>query len=430
MKRWLRKLFLITEKTTIAPVELERVYSCLEAMAEDEEVDICPYFSRVGQIKQTLYYNLANSEKQLVRVAKNGVFVVDNSKMKVKFKPSITQVFPDLDSPPEKLLELLQPFFRVESEGEQILLASFIVSSFVYEINHPLLVLSGSAGSAKSSTMEIIARIVDPHSKNRLTMNPDRKSMVSILGNRFFLAFDNLTVLKKWQSDLLCNASTGGSEPMRVLYTTSSTIEINVKGVVCLNGIAVVATEPDLLDRSLLIQLTRIPDDEYIPEDEIYKKLELAMPAILGSIFSTLSKAITLHETIEDFPRVRMQDFAKWAYCIAEAVGGYGEVFNNAYTRNRSKAVKESRLPLAEECICTFMRHRADWCGTMAELRDLLQPISRRKGYSRYDFPANASALSREINGLKTALEYDGIEVKRKKSNQRNITIINHNTDE
>lgn len=66
----------------------------------------------------------------------------------------------------------------------------------------------------------------------------------------------------------------------------------------------------------------------------------------------------------------------------------------------------------------------------MEELRDLLQPIAKQKGYSKYDFPANASALSREINGLRNALEYDGIEVKRKKSNQRNITIINHNTDE
>lgn len=425
--RWIRRLFLYNQKKIMTSAEVDKISNCIEALCEADSVPQQAYFTRIGQRNKVLYYDLGTNSRQVVRVTHKGVKIVDNSNFFIKFKNSMPQAMPDLKTPPKQLLELLQPFFRVDSHEQLILLTVYICTCFIYTINHPILLLHGSKGSSKSTTIEIIARIIDPHSHNRLTLNPERRSLVSTLCNRYFLGFDNLRRLKGWQSDLLCNASTGGAEPMRTLYTNSDVCEVNIKGCVCLNGIDVVATEPDLLDRAIIIGLSPISERAYQTEEFIYSQLRDAMPKILGSIFNGLSDALKLYKTVENFPHARMQDFAKYGYCIAEAIGGYGDVFASEYQGNRRKASLEAKRPLLLECLCAFMRTQGEWHGTMSELYSLLQPVAIKQGYHKYDFPASPTALSRDINGITGMLADEGITICHKKGKIRTLYITNSN---
>ena len=214
------------------------------------------------------------------------------------------------------MLELLRPLIRTGSDDMLLLIAVYIVSCFIYEINHPVLVVFGEAGSAKSTTLDTISKIVDPSAASRLSLGSDRRNLVSTLSSRYFTAFDNQQPLTQWQSDLFCNVSTGGSESVRVLYTTDTTRQLNLKGCLCLNGIHVVVTAGDLLDRSILFHTTRIPDSEYITEADYKALCDNNLPSILGAAFNALSGSMALFENIDYAPRSRMADFSKWATAL------------------------------------------------------------------------------------------------------------------
>lgn len=427
LEKKLRKLFLFTYQMPIDTFDINNVISNLEAWADDNIIEI-PYFSRVGMINNTIYYNLGNKENEMVVISKDGANIVDNSNLNICFKPTKEQVSPNLDTKPDQLLSLLKSLFRVTDEQQLLLLVVYIVSCFIYDINHPVLVIYGSHGSSKSTTVDSIGKIIDPNSSNRLTLGTDRRNLISTLSNRYFSAFDNLQILKQWQSNKFCNVSTGGAELVRILYTTDTTKELNLKGCVCLNGINISAIYGDLLDRSILIELTRIPDEEYITEQEYNKKLNSSLPNILGSIFNTLSEAMKLFEQTTYSPKTRMADFAKWGYCIAEIITkDGGKKFEKSYQANKQIAKDETKIPLVLDCICKLMKNSSKWQGTMTELREELQPIARQKGYKPQEFPVTANSLSRHIGYVKDNFSKYGIEFSQKNGGTRKVTITNKN---
>ena len=60
-----------------------------------------------------------------------------------------------------------------------------------------------------------------------------------------------------------------------------------------------VAQRPDLLDRTILYRLERIPGHLRKSEQEFWAEFDEAKPHILGAIFDTLSAAIRAHEELK-----------------------------------------------------------------------------------------------------------------------------------
>lgn len=145
-----------------------------------------------------------------------------------------------------------------------------------------------------------------------------------------------------------------------------------------------------------MIELTRIPDDEYEPEESLYRRFHNALPEILGAIFNTLSKALNLYDSTDSFPHTRMQDFAKYGYCIAEALGGYGDQSIQVYQSNKQRSKQESRLPLVVECILSFMLYQSDWSGSMTLLYEHLSKIA--KGYHIVDWYCDRAISGKTAN--------------------------------
>ncbi|MFX7358995.1 hypothetical protein ABTJ04_19455, partial [Acinetobacter baumannii] len=69
----------------------------------------------------------------------------------------------------------------------------------------------------------------------------------------------NLSSLTPEQQDALCTLSTGGGFASRQFYTNGEEHVLECKRPVMMNGIAVVAPRPDLIDRVIHIDLPRIP---------------------------------------------------------------------------------------------------------------------------------------------------------------------------
>ena len=176
------------------------------------------------------------------------------------------------------------------------------------------------------------------------------------------ICFDNLATIKSDVSDLLCMASTGGGYTKRKLYTDEEEVIYSFKRCIALNGIDVVATQADLLDRSILIELERIQAGVYQTEATINNSFESVRAEIIGGCLTTVAKAKVIYSDVTVPNLGRMADFMHWGYLIAEVLGIGGDNFLKIYADNQIKSIQEAidSHPVAT-AIKNFMTNQTMW---------------------------------------------------------------------
>ena len=113
--------------------------------------------------------------------------------------------------------------------------------------------------------------------------------------NNYVLSFDNQRTLHKRHSDWLCRMVTGGGYSTRRLYTNSEDEVFSASRPIILNGITQIADQPDLIDRSIFINIPVIDKNTRKPEKELLNSMNSLNPMILGKICSALSALSLIH---------------------------------------------------------------------------------------------------------------------------------------
>jgi len=393
-------------------------------------------YRRIGKDqKGDFYYDLCDENWSAVKIEAGQIELVDqqpliftrNKNMKEQLRPVL-----DLESPAESLAKILK-HVTLEGSGNQLLYQVYLVTNLIPDISKPVLVVHGQKGSAKSTFLRITKHFVDPARMDLLTMPNSKKDMIISLQNNYFTCYDNLSSLSKMKSDLLCIAATGGAFSTRTLYTTKDETIMSFKRPVAIDGINLVTTEPDLIDRSLIFELERIRDDNYVEDSKIWADYQSDLPEILGGAMLILSKAMEIYPEIEPEKLGRMAEFSKWGFSVAEAMGIGGDVFLKAYFANQDGSNLEvvSNHPLAASMF-KFMEGKDEIQGTVAEILNKLISVARKNSISTDadQFPGSASALSRRLKEVKSNLEDVGIYYeKKKKSRAKILTITNENAE-
>jgi len=251
--------------------------------------------------------------------------------------------------------------------------------------------------------------------------------------NSWVLAYDNLSNLKPWLSDVFCMLSTGGGFATRKNYTDEGEMIFDSQRPIILNGINVLAYNHDLVDRCIIINLPQIKKKDRRPEAEIMNNFKKAQPSILGGLCSAISTAIKNHPNISLTSYPRMADFAKWVTAAEPALPwGEGD-FMKCYNLNRVEAIERSLEtdPVAEAVI-EMMKHMKKWSGTATDLRETLEgDPGKENGYVSLNviqsksWPKVPHVLSGRLKRASTFLFEIGIEVifQPRESNKRGITI-------
>ncbi len=211
-------------------------------------------------------------------------------------------------------IEDLRPFVNVPDEEEWRLMVSWLVAAARPSGPYPVLVLhGGEQGSAKSTTAKVLRSLLDPNlAALRTAPGGDERDLAINANNSWILSYDNMSGVPMWLSDALCRVATGGGFATRTLYEDAEETIFSYMRPVAVNGIDEIVTRHDLLDRSLIIHLPAIPEEERREADEFWAAFEEARPQILGAILDAVAVAqARLPETkLERLPR--MADFAKW----------------------------------------------------------------------------------------------------------------------
>jgi len=317
-KRWLAREFWNKYQSSANSESIKNAVNVLEGLAYFEGNNH-ELFNRIAWKDDFLWYDLINDTRKSIKISKTGWEIVDENPIIFKrYSHNKEQVNPSTEN---NDVNLIFKYINITDQNQRNLLSVYLISCFIPDFSHPMLAIFGPQGSAKSTLAKIFRLIIDPSLIEVASMPTNHKELVQVLAHHTFIFFDNISYMSKSASDTLCKAITGSGFIKRELFENDEDIIYQLKKCIGVNGINLVTTKPDLLDRSILIELERISSSNRKQESELMDEFQKDLPRILGGIFDTLSKALEIKENIklEDVPR--MADFAIWGSAISIALG-------------------------------------------------------------------------------------------------------------
>lgn len=222
-------------------------------------------------------------------------------------------------------------------EEDKILVIAYIVACFNPQYTFPSISINGGYRTGKSTITNLIKDIIDPSTSSSEMLLNSFDDLKVRLNSCYYVAFDNLSKISNSMSNFFCTVINGTTLTTRKKFENDTPFIITLKRGMCLNGIGNFIINPDLVDRMLFINTKPFSKDSRIGEKKIELNQAEDMPYILGSIFELLSKALGTVDSVKISEPFRLIDFHRFCYAIAEAMGGYGEDFNNAIKRNKDR---------------------------------------------------------------------------------------------
>jgi len=357
-----------------------------------------------------LWYDLSDEKWRTVRITRDGWHIVDDSPVLFRrYNHMLPQVEPIVGGGPLGFLE----FVNLPNDNLACLLIVWIITSFIPDIPHPLLMPYGSFGSGKTVLCRFVRSLVDPSAIETLSFATDRAQFAQQLAHNYCAFYDNIHRLPPWVSDLLCRAVTGEGFSKRQLYTDDEDVTYRFRRVVGLNSLELVAEAPDLLDRAILLELEPFHDEMRKRESEIWAKFNEAKPEILGGIFDVLSLALgILPDIMIKLPR--MADWAHYGSAIAEALP-YGKAqFLQSYAEaTRHQSLEALKANLVSQTLMAYMEDRKEFGDTIGNLLGALVAKAEALNIDikSRGWPKAPNQLSKVLKGLKPNLAREGLAV-------------------
>jgi hypothetical protein len=368
-----------------------------------------PVFTRVAHADGAVYLDLTSQSWQVIEITAAGWRLLDQSPVRFR-RMNGMRVLP---SPIRGgSIEELREFLNLQDDNNWRLLVGWLIGALRPTGPYPVLVLQGEQGSAKSTLARLLRLLIDPSLSPLRTMPPGERDLMIAAVNAWVLSFDNLSGLPRWFSDALCRLSTGGGFAMRELYTNSEEIILDAQRPIILNGIDDLAVRQDLIDRSIVLNLPPIPENERSSESELWVAFESARPRILGALCTAVSSALANQDNVRLHAAPRMADFAKWVAAASPAFGWPERAFLDAYVKNRRAATElgMDASPIAG-LIRTMVDQKQQWTGTATKLLDELCKFAGESEQRSRAWPKTPQTLSRQLRRLNPAFRMIGVEI-------------------
>jgi hypothetical protein len=364
---------------------------------------------RVARDRGGIVIDLCDNEWRVVRIDAAGWNVLTSSPVRFRRAGGMLPL-----PVPEQggSFDELQQFVNVPSEDDFVLLIAWLVGAARNKGPYPVLGLHGEQGSAKSTTSRVLRRVIDPN-KSEIRAEPrEPRDLVIAANNGWVIALDNLSRIKPWLSDALCRLATGGGFSTRTLYTDAEETIFDAQRPILVNGIEELAVRGDLVDRSILVTLPRIKEQDYLTETRFWPEFEAAWPRLLGALLDALSTALRRENEVSLEQPSRMVDFATWVVAAEPALPWEPGRFVKAYSANRTSAneIALEASPVATE-LERFLAETSYWSGNY---KDLLAELEKRASEAikqLESWPKSPRGLSGELRRLAPNLRAAGIEI-------------------
>lgn len=392
-------------------------------------------YKRIYNDGNKIVYELDKDENLTVVITKDKVEVTNEEQIFFQHsKYYKNQVMPDFDKVKDGdyklLLRLIKKHFNIRGNKDVALFSIYLVSSFLgTTINHPILSISGAKGSGKSSAISRFCQLVDPKFIGLGNIPKKEDDICLRISENYVNAFDNLSFISKNISDLFCRCVTGGTNTRRTLYENTDETTFDLKSIVVLNGIEVLISESDLLDRAILFHLERFESGDIKTEEQMNKEFKEDIPTILALCFSVLQLALKDNIPVDTSEMTRMADFYQWSVRIGRTLG-YEDDYIKSILKSNQEVVNVQALsenPLAQTLLIYMEYVETREC-TVTDLLKTLKKIATEQQIDNSLLPKQPNVLSRRLNQIRSNLESQGIFYEiNNKGYSKVITIRNQN---
>ena len=388
-------------------------------------------WNRYCRKNDEIYLDLGKPDWSILKISKNNIETLPSDVIMFRRYSAMAEMPIDLSGEKEDLENYLNLVNLKnedhEKERENKLLYSVLLGTMMIPgFPHPIILVNGPQGSAKSSFSRSIRIIIDPSAVPLLSIPNKIENLVQTLSHNYASFFDNVDAISDDYSDVFCRASTGEGIIKRQLYSDEEDIIFRYQRCVLLNGINISTTRSDFIDRSIQFELETIDSTQRKTENEIIHELENLTSKVRGYLVKTIQKALIIYENtskqlIGRLPR--MADFAIWGEAVSRAMGYQPLEFFNVYTTRISDL---SKSVISENAVAIELIDYLDKNDDFSEEKtleitpsDLFNTLVERIKARGADpkasrFPGNAIQLSRKLNILKPNFETIGIKIENK----------------
>jgi hypothetical protein len=389
-----------------APTEtsLKVALATLRGQAQFEG-EACEVFTRIAKNEGGYWLDLCNDAWQCVQVTATGWAVVAGAGAPLFTRSASMRPLPV----PERCgtLDALWPLVNIP-EADRLLVLAWMLECLRADTPHVVLELVGEQGSAKSSTQRALRRLIDP---NQADLRAAPKSVEDVwisARNSHMVSLENLSHLQPQYQDALCVLATGGGYSTRTFYTNAEETILELRKPIVLNGISVIVTAQDLLDRCLHIDLPTIQNRELAGDMEA--RFEAAQPALLGALLDLFVKVLAMLPSVSIAPehRPRMADFGALGEAVFRVHGESAGAFLGRYNAMRKDGVLRTidASPVGAALTAYLTDGAGGFNGTLTEL---LERLDRYRPHGE-TWPRSAKGLGDALRRLAPALRLIGFE--------------------
>lgn len=311
----------------------------------------------------------------------------------------------------------LKSFLNVDNDQWPLIVA-FVISCLYPQGPYPVLILTGEHGSAKSTTLRVVKKLIDPSAAELRRQPEDIRDLMIAASNSWLLTYDNVSYLRDDVADTLCVIATGGGFSRKANYTDGDEYIINVMRPQAINGIGDFATRGDLLDRAIIITPPVIPENQREDEKSFWSRFEQAKPALLGALLHCVSIGLRNLDTTSLTAKPRMADFARFAVAAEPSYNATGHPsFMELYMENREQNTASilETSPLAR-VLWELIKEDHRWIGTsrllFADITDKAKEADKRSS----GWPTAENKLKSPLMRIAPALRKAGIDVQYRRS--------------
>jgi len=363
--------------------------------------------TRVAEHDDAVYVDLADAAWQAVEIRGSDWRIVTEPPVKFRRKRGTLA----LPAPVKGgSLEELRDFVNVSGEDAWTLLVGWLVGAFSPQGAYAMLALHGEQGSAKSTTARVLRALIDPNTSDLRSEPREERDLMIAATNGWLLAFDNLSNISPRLSDALCRLSTGGGFAIRQLHTNDEEVLFDAQRPLLVTGIEELATRPDLLDRTIMLELPRIPPDRRRTERAFWEAFEAGRARMLGALLDAVASAVAHRREVEFERLPRLADLAVWVTAAEPALGWERGRFLSALDVNRTAA---NDVALEASPVGQALRELVEAAPFEGTASELLGQLEERAGDASRpkDWPKNARSLSGHIARLRPNRRSAGIDV-------------------
>jgi len=417
---WLRSLMWKHERRSVNGEALKTAAGTLAAFASATG-GVKHLHTRAAYHDGRVYYELGKG--RVLEVDRDGYRKVENP-------PVLFRSVPNLKNLPEPerggSLDALDALVNLKEDHDKRMFKVALVTAPLAHIPRPIVQPTGVMGSGKSTLSRAYKRVWDPTTPETVRIDP--RDFIQKASHSYIVMLDNQDSIPGWALDIVCRLVTGEGDSKRKHYTDDEDIIYELKRAVVVNGINPPADRPDYQDRTLPLELERIPDSRRCSEEKLWEDFERNHAKILGVLFDALSSTLKHKETIVLATHPRLADWGEYAAAAYEAFGWTKELFSEDWAKiTRAQHENAIEGSAVAQCIISLMEEHDTYSAAPSKMLEVLETEAEKlKINVKRDktWPGSPKWLWRRIREVKPVLSAVGIDADKSRDKKARDIIL------